>query len=160
VIAVIRAPAVDGFVAPVGVQAFQTEDGLYLVVDGTSAGQLAGELGTEDVTEYEHYCTITGNESPDPFQLAIVLRTTWEQQSLLADYNLAETVSAIRHLPGFCSAAFYRATREPVVLEHISWATAAHFEAARQNPAFTRHLHHVDAVAQHGWQLLRRMTGG
>jgi len=100
-----------------------------------------------DPEEYEHYCTITAAE-PDGVRALVTLRTTYDQVALLADYNIAETVSAVRHLPGFQQAAFYLARNEPVLVEHVAWETGEHYAAARTHPSFTRHLHHVDAVAE------------
>ena len=107
-----------------------------------------------DRSKYAHYCTLVGAESEGGFRALILLRTTYEHQSLLADYNIAETASSIRHLLGFRQAAFYLGTTEPVVLEHVVWETSAHFEAAREHPGFTRHLHHVNAVASHSLRVL------
>jgi Antibiotic biosynthesis monooxygenase len=115
------------------------------------------------VVTCDHYCTITAHTDQPLFGPReavgyhgwVELITDAPQQRLLADFNIAETVSAIRHLPGFRSASFFLQQDRPVVYEHVVWESEPHLTAALQHPSFTRHLAYVAELAVASWTALR-----
>ncbi|WP_040786781.1 antibiotic biosynthesis monooxygenase [Nocardia pneumoniae] len=147
---------------------YTTDDAqLLLILPGRRAEAAAGLGATMGVAEptiaiCDHYCTITadpdepslGPDSGDKYQVWIELATGPDQQRLLADFNIAETASAIRHLPGFRSASFFLQHDRPVVHEHVVWRSEQDLAFARQQPGFTRHLPFISEVATASWRSL------
>lgn len=110
------------------------------------------------VSVIDHYCSVTaeprrpafGSSAGSGFHLFITLGTVAEQQRLLADYNVVETVSAPTRtrlllrvvLPGAGPARRAR-TR--------AWQSEEHLDAARERPEFIRHMSYLSAAARTSW---------
>lgn len=151
----------------------------YVTDDGASVLLLAGDrsemmerLGETmgplrpGVSVLDHYCTITaeprrpafGPGAGSRFQLLIALATVAEQQRPLADYNVAETVSTLQHMPGFYSATFFLERDLPVVHELVAWQSEEHLDAARGRPEFIRHMSYLSAAARTSWNRLEPLA--
>ena len=145
--------------------AYRTDDDQTLLLlpesSRRTAADLAAAIGMDVplIAVCDHYGTVatapasTGGADP-AFHGWVTLATTAEHQLPLLRYNIAETLSGIRRLPGFRSASFYLRRDRPVVHELVSWETEEHFAAARERPEFTRHLPHVAELATATWSRL------
>lgn len=62
------------------------------------------------------------------------------KQGWLNAYNQSETRDYIQYLPGFVSASFLTAERDPLLAEFVQWASTDHFDAAFQDDRFREHI--------------------
>lgn len=139
--------------------AYRTDDDqTLLLLPGSSErapAQLAAAIGMDiPFIACDHYRTVAADPTSGvaaAFHGWVTLETTTELQLPLIDYNVAETISGIRDLPGFRSASFFLRGDRPVVHELVIWETAQHFDAARERPEFTRHMPRVAEMATATW---------
>lgn len=145
--------------------AYRTDDDQTLLLLAESsqraAADLAAAIGMDVplIATCDHYGAVevdpaSAGGADATFHGWVTLTTTAEHQLPLIHYNIAETISGIRALPGFRSASFYLRRDRPVVHELVSWETEEHFTAARARPEFTRHLPHVAELATATWSRL------
>ncbi|MCQ8832163.1 hypothetical protein [Streptomyces malaysiensis] len=143
-----------------GVACYTTDERLLLLLPGRrpdAAAAMATAMRVQDptISVCSHDGTVTALpnqptftcEATDRYRAWITLATTAEELRPLVNYNIAETVLEIRHLPGFISASFLVQFDEPVLHEFVEWETRQHLEAAQQDPRFARHLPRIAAVA-------------
>ena len=164
-------PDLSGVSQPLACYA-ANDDRLVVVLPGrqtAAAAQWREVWGLADpvVVICDHYCTITAVSDRLPFdsgagatgyQAWIGLTTDAARQRPLADLNVVETASLIRHLPGFRSASFFLQEGQPVVHEHVVWESERHFLAALEHPEFVRHSQRATESATAAWSPLRRLT--